>query len=397
MVGGFRRILLISTGLAPQVVTEMLWWFTVSTSGPETVPDEIHIATTRLGAEAATAELTGPEGKLSEFCREFCLPDLSARLRIHSATGEDLGPPGDDTRDLETSIGYANMVTRLLREFTADPLTRVHACLAGGRKTMSFYMGYAMSLLGRERDELSHVLVWPPEFENCPNFWWVPKVPLRIAVGPQGEETWRSTNEAAIEVVPIPFVRLRHLVGEASLDNRDINFARFVVDAETAMDRELLVLDDEKLELRVGRHSTRLPPKKYALYRLLAEVRRDGWQGAGPNGIGPAHRGWLTLDRIDVPEIGANRRFLDIYENLPQSRVATGDRSLREIYGAMLPDQLRDEFNREIANANRLLDRRIDDYIVRDRARIKWVRGDRRRGVRRRFGLAFEPHLIEIV
>ena len=180
-------------------------------------------------------------------------------------------------------------------------------------------------------------------------------------------------------------------------DTGEVNFERFVVDAVTAMDRQLLVLDDSKLEVRVGCHTANLPPKKYALYRLLAEVRRDAWPGAGPDGSGLDHRGWLTLGLVDLPEQCANQRFLEIYENLPRSRVATGDRSLRNIIATMLPDELRDEYNREIANTNRLLNAKINDYIVRDRVRIKWVPGDRKKGIRRRFGLVFEPHLIKIV
>lgn len=391
-----RQILVISVGLAPQVVTEFMWWVAVSPDGPGTVPDEIHITTTRRGAEVAETSLLGAQGKLSEFSREFGLPDLRARVSLHFATGDDLGP-GEDTRDLEANIGYANMATRLLRDLTADPGGRVHACLAGGRKTMSFYMGYAMSLLGREHDELSHVLVWPPEFENCADFWWIPKVPRRIPIGAKGQEIWRSTGEAAIEVVRIPFVRLRHLMGSGPLGSGEVNFARFIVDARRTMGRQRLTLNDERLEIGVGDSAARLPPKKYALYRLLAEVRRDGWPGAGPDGIGPDQRGWLSLDLVDLPGNTVNRRFLEIYENLPQSRIATGQRSLRDIQGAMLPDELRDEFNREIANINRLLDQRFDDYILRDCVRIKWVRGDRRKGIRRRFGLAFEPNRIEIV
>ena len=153
-----RRILLISSGLTPQVVTEMLWWFVAAPDGPGVLPDEIYIVTTRAGANVAHSRLLGPCGKLAEFSREFGLPSLHDRLELRFPTEEDIGP-GDDIRDLEANIGYANLIARLLLKLTADPSTQVHASLVGGRKTMSFYMGYAMSLLGREQDELSHLLV----------------------------------------------------------------------------------------------------------------------------------------------------------------------------------------------------------------------------------------------
>ena len=102
--------------------------------------------------------------------------------------------------------------TRLLRGLTADPDTRIHASLAGGRKTMSFYMGYAMSLLGREQDELSHVLISPPALENSPDFWWKPTGARLVRTGGSGEPC--STEDAVIDVAPIPFARLRYLMSQ---------------------------------------------------------------------------------------------------------------------------------------------------------------------------------------
>ena len=194
MAPAVRQILVISTGLAPQVVTEMLWWLAAREGAPRVVPDAIHIVTTGRGAKVVREQLLGAGGKLAEFCREFGLPDLGARVNVLVPTEADLGP-GDDTRDLDTNIGYANLITRLLRDLTADPDTHVHASLAGGRKTMSFYLGYAMSLLGREHDELSHVLVSPPAFENSPDFWWKPTRPRMVRAGGSCEPC--STGECS--------------------------------------------------------------------------------------------------------------------------------------------------------------------------------------------------------
>ena len=98
-------------------------------------------------------------------------------------------------------MGYAYLVTRLLQELTSDPQTRGHASLAGGRKTMSFYMEYAMSLLVREHDELSHVFISPPSLENSPDFWWKPIRPRGVRASGNGEPC--STEDAVIDVVQI--------------------------------------------------------------------------------------------------------------------------------------------------------------------------------------------------
>jgi CRISPR-associated protein (TIGR02584 family) len=58
-----------------------------------------------------------------------------------------------------------------VRELTADPDCAIHASIAGGRKTMGFYLGYALSLFGRPQDRLSHVLVSSP-FESNQNFFY---------------------------------------------------------------------------------------------------------------------------------------------------------------------------------------------------------------------------------
>ena len=65
----------------------------------------------------------------------------------------------------------ADAITERLRAFTADPETALHVSIAGGRKTMGYYLGYALSLFGRPQDRLSHVLVSPP-FESHPQFYY---------------------------------------------------------------------------------------------------------------------------------------------------------------------------------------------------------------------------------
>ena len=190
MERAMKEVLIISTGLAPQVITEMLWWLAAREEAPRIVPDAIHVVTTRKGAEIIDDQVRGPEGKLAEFCQEFGLPDLNDRLQLNLPQETD-PEYGDDARDLDTNIGYANRVTRLLRDLTANPETRIRACLAGGRKTMSFYMGYAMSLLGRSDDDLCHVLV-SPAFENSPDFWWKPKDPRMLRVSTGMVRSWIS-------------------------------------------------------------------------------------------------------------------------------------------------------------------------------------------------------------
>ena len=401
-----KEILVISTGLAPQVITEMLWWLAArdEDEAVRIVPDGIHIVTTRKGAEVIDAQVRGAKGRLKMFCEEFGLPDLDERLHVHVPAETD-PEYGDDARDLDTNIGFANRVTHLLRDLTADPETRVRACLAGGRKTMSFYMGYAMSLLGRSDDDLCHVLV-TPAFENSPDFWWKPKVPRTLRVGGSGQQQDLSTDEATIAVASIPFVRLRYLMDPIVFDDphADVDFGKFIIGAQAGVERQRVILTDSLREIRIGNQAVILPPKKYSLYRLLAEVRLEGRTGAGPDGVGPDHSGWLTLHDVlpsgrpdDGPFSPVVERFLQIYEDLPESRIATKGRSMRDTYADMELSDIPTEFNREISNTNRTYLSRFNDYITEKRVRIHRARGVRKLGTPARFGLAFEPNQIEIV
>ena len=57
----------------------------------------------------------------------------------------------------------------VVRDRTQASQGSLHA--SGGRKTMTFTIGYAMSLFGRAQDSLSHVLV-SGGYENIPGFWF---------------------------------------------------------------------------------------------------------------------------------------------------------------------------------------------------------------------------------
>jgi len=144
-----RRILLAVTGLSPQVVTETLHALAV-TQSPAFVPTDIYLITTREGAERARLALLSEEpGWFHRLCRDFGLPEIRFNARhIHvltTANGVDL----DDIRTLEDNRRAADFITEQVRALTVDPNTALHVSIAGGRKTMGFYLGYALSLYGR--------------------------------------------------------------------------------------------------------------------------------------------------------------------------------------------------------------------------------------------------------
>ena len=46
-------------------------------------------------------------------------------------------------------------------------------------------------------------------------------------------------------------------------------------------------------EIRLFRPAGRLPARLVALFRVYADAWREQWPGAGPDGLGHRHRGWI--------------------------------------------------------------------------------------------------------
>lgn len=191
-----RRILLAVAGGSPAIVTETLYALT-QTSTPAYVPTEIHIITTsgKFGHEASHTALIEAQ-QLKQLCETYAIPvprfDSTHIHRITNAQGEYLS----DITTAQDNEAAADFITAKVREFTQDTHSSLHASIAGGRKTMSYYMGYALSLYGRIQDRLSHVLV--DESQITRDFFY-----------PQAHQN------IAIMLAHVPFVRLLDGLGFA--------------------------------------------------------------------------------------------------------------------------------------------------------------------------------------
>ena len=78
------------------------------------------------------------------------------------------------------SAAVADQILAFIRHLTADPTTRLHCSLAGGRKTLSVLLGFALQLFGRPQDTLLHVLV-DEELEGHRDFFYPTRAPHLIS------------------------------------------------------------------------------------------------------------------------------------------------------------------------------------------------------------------------
>ena len=251
-----RRILLAVTGLSPQILTETLYALAVA-DAPGFIPTEIHLLTTTTGRDLARTALLHPDGgqfhALLDDYPQIGQPTFD-KQHIHVIIGPD-GAPLVDIRTPEENASAANAITALVAELTRDEAAALHVSIAGGRKTMGFYLGYAFSLYARPQDRLSHVLVSSP-FESHPDFFFPPTKPRRLTTR---DNKHIDTAEAVVTLAEIPVVRLRHGIPEELLHGR-AGFSETVEALQESFAPPRLFIDLTQKKVICGKREVELPP-----------------------------------------------------------------------------------------------------------------------------------------
>jgi len=269
-----RRVLVGLTGLTPQVFTETL--YALLQQQPAFVPTELHLVTTEEGKRRAVQLLNDPERGLAALWSQYGsgpAPAFDAEVHIHIIHEDQQAL--EDVTDAAHHVGTADTVLETLRPFVLDPDCAIHASIAGGRKSMSFYMGYVMSLLAREQDRMSHVLVNPP-FESLPAFSFPPRKSQDLTL-PDGRRV--NTADARVKLSPVAFVHLYQRLPQQLLEDR-VSFQSLIEQAEIALARPRLVIDLSRRLVSVGRPGGRplvvgLSRHEMALYAYLADHRKS--------------------------------------------------------------------------------------------------------------------------
>jgi len=290
-----RRILLAVSGLSPQIVTETIYALAAQADAPF-IPTEVHLITTREGANRAELSLLSDDlGWFHKLCSDYNLPGI-AFTRKHIHIMRDANERGmDDIRSIEDNRAAADFITARVREFSADPHCALHVSIAGGRKTMGFYLGYALSLYGRAQDRLSHVLVSEP-FENSIEFFY-PTPYSRVLQTRDGRLA--DTAMAEVTLAEIPFVSLRHGLPQALLSGH-ASFGETVAAAQAALAVPELVIDLAARSIRAGGCSIELAPAELALLAVFARQVLS-------------HGGTLPAPSKGVPDLPWAQRFLKEY------------------------------------------------------------------------------------
>ncbi|WP_298236627.1 CRISPR-associated ring nuclease Csm6 [uncultured Azohydromonas sp.] len=309
-----RRVLICVSGMSPAVVTETL--YALIQPEHDFVPDEIHVVTTGDGKQALMEQLLEPgTGQFHAFMKQW-LPqrrilfgeeqihvighESKAEAPVKAGIWDGLGgapaarPGRVELPDIvtdEDNRAAADTIFQVMRRLKSERPTRLHASVAGGRKSMSFYMGHAFSLLSEPGDKLSHVLVNPPFELPALKFYFPPKE-AKDAVTVKwtdkaGNPHSNCTSEARIQLAELSVLNLGPILNGFPIDSCDS------LDDAVRLAQSVLVPAPVKitLEAAAGRQhvqvcgrNVKLKPQQFLALVVYA---------------------WARLHADDLPESGA--------------------------------------------------------------------------------------------
>jgi len=267
----YKETLIFVAGTTPQIITETI--YALSQRVPPVYPDELFIITTSTGRKRIEDTLL-KQCVLKNLVREYSLPDISftedSFIIVRDETGREIG----DIKDESENEIMGDLITSLIQRLTVDKGTRLHCSLAGGRKTMSFYLGAALQLFGRPWDKLYHVLV-TPEFETNQDFFYKPKKNRLIECRLPGGVTKRlNTKDAEIYLTDLPFIRLGNRI---SLHGK--GFTDLVAEGQREIDMAVIQPDVRvnltRGEVNIGNIVIRIPPVQIVIYTAFLRQKVD--------------------------------------------------------------------------------------------------------------------------
>ena len=232
-------------GHSPAIILETLAARSIS----QMLPKKIIVVTTESGHDMLQKHLF-VNGGWSRFCEAW--PEM-ADIDFHATS--ILKPDGvDDIRTEPENRAMTNLIFSTVHD-GIEQSDFVDASLAGGRKTMGYYLGLAMSLFAREQDKLTHVLV-PPEWEHDKSFLFPSQ--------PQGKQ---------VTLIDVPFIRLKNHV-KVSINRMDLD--ALVASAQISVDMSVLepifIYIKRRLIRYLGKEIV-LPEREFSIYLFFAQQK----------------------------------------------------------------------------------------------------------------------------
>ena len=261
-----KNILVAVSGLTPQVISETLYCLSVQ---KKIKIDEIYVITTTEGKKNTeeyyfmnrkTNKKEGPYS-LKEEIEKMCgqhkinVPVFSTKGNVIVASEENIKM--HDVRTDKDNILFPNVITKILKKLTSDDRSILYCSLSGGRKTMSAYMGFALSIYAREGDKLFHVLA-SDDFEKTGRFYPEKK------------------NNKDLILSEVPFIKLRPVLND-KVDYKNKSYTEIIEQSQKELERlneKGITIDIKKRTLNYKGNAVKFEPAHLALYLFFVFLKR---------------------------------------------------------------------------------------------------------------------------
>ena len=274
-----KNVLLFSTGLSPQIVTESVFYHT-QIRKPSLRIDAIHIITDAKCEPLVIKELLPDNnGWLHKLADDYQIDPNEVELPLENIhiLKDSSGKPLMDLLTVEENNAAVETVFKIIKDLTRDNQTRLITSVAGGRKTMSVIVGQAMQFYAREQDLLTHVIV-----DDCiigaKEFFYPTPTSKKVNI----KDKIIDYHDVKIHLDEIPFIRLRPILGNFLVESTETSLISLVKSAQQQIEDMLkpvkIIVDLKYKSLSISGNSVKLPAKSLAMYTLLLELRMTNFK-----------------------------------------------------------------------------------------------------------------------
>lgn len=346
-----KNVLFLVTGMTPQIITETVWALACDPAlDTPWVPDEIHVLSTESGLNQIKKRLF-EDGVFQKMLEDY--PNL---VNIQFKASDDYlhhiydeGMALNDLKTPEENEKAADAIYEKIRYFTSDDNTVLHVSIAGGRKTMGFYAGYALSLFGRAQDSMSHVLVGE-EFEKAVDFFY--PTPYSYLVSDRDKKVIGDAHNAPVWLAQINFIRMKEAIKERHQLNTDDSFSDVVQKIDESFKDVKLTINVHNKSIVVNDSITMkgISTREFAFLHWFADRKLKGKPGI----VKPKHK----MSQKNIPKDSINyiselaKEFAPYYmeQKVDENPDISMDKGSFEGAQSLLHKQLQERLGLELAS-----------------------------------------------